>query len=73
MADVNEIVSKEAIKGVERLETATKQTAKQVQALYDVSKKLDTELKGLGISTKSAKDTQQKLNDVQKKALFLDA
>ena len=69
MADVNEVVSREAIKGVERLEKATKQTAKQVQSLYDVSKKLDTELKGLGMSTKKVQDNQKKLNDAQNKAL----
>ena len=69
MADVNEIVSREAIQGVERLEKATQKTAKQVKSLYDVSKKLDGELKSLGISTKTAKTNQTKLNEAQKQAL----
>lgn len=66
MADINEIISQEALKGLERAEQLTTELANSLLKIATDAQKADASLTAIGKSTGSAADKAKQLSDAQK-------
>jgi hypothetical protein len=73
MADINDLISKEALEGVDKLFAGLEKVAVQVDKIVQSSANLDKSLSGLASSSKTAATSQEALNNSTKEAEKLNA